>query len=499
LNGSEEAQHVHAANTGTILSAIVLQLSVAAVALGSSDLRLVDAVKRQDTEAARTLLTERVDVNTRAADGATALQWAAHWDDAETVGWLIGAGARVNAANDYGVTALSLACENGNPGMVAALLKAGADPNAARSTGETPLMTAARTGVLAVVEALAASGADVKAKELGQAQDALMWAISEKHAPVARALIARGADVHGRSKGGYTPLLFAARVGDSESARALMAAGANVNDVAPDGSSPLLMATVRGHTALALHLLASGADPNAAGAGFTALHWASGGWETELTGPKGIVALPERDEEWAALQRLESRRMELVTALLAHGADPNALVTRAPARFGFSVFRATALTDATPLFVAAMSGQADVMRVLAAAGADPSRGNRDKTTPLMAAAGVGRVLAESLVTVGSAARAAMLAFELGGDVNAVNATGDTALHGAAHIRADALVQFLVERGADMNVRNKRGETPLTIAEHTISAGSIPAYGRSSTGDLLRRLGATDVPRPEITR
>jgi uncharacterized protein len=139
------------------------------------------------------------------------------------------------------------------------------------------------------------------------------------------------------------------------------------------------------------------------------------------------------------------------------------------------------------------------MRVLAAAGADPARGNREKTTPLMAAAGVGRILAESLVMTGSAAKAAMLAWELGGDVNAVNATGDTALHGAAHIRADALVQFLVERGADINVRNKRGETPLTIAERTISAGSIPAYGRSSTGDLLRQLGATDAPRPELPR
>ena len=94
---------------------------------------------------------------------------------------LIGAGASVNAANDYGVTPLSLACVNGNPAMVAALLKAGANPNAAGSTGETPLMTAARTGVLAVVEALAASGADVRAKEPGQEQDALMWAISEKH------------------------------------------------------------------------------------------------------------------------------------------------------------------------------------------------------------------------------------------------------------------------------------------------------------------------------
>jgi ankyrin repeat protein len=484
---------------GVIVALATLQLAMPGVAAGSGDARLLDAVRRQDKTAARALVKERADVNMRAPDGATALHWAAHWDDEEIADLLVRAGAQVNAANDHGVTPLSLACLNGNTAMVAALLKAGADPNAARSTGETPLMTAARTGVVAVVEALAASGADVRAKEPGQHQDALMWAISEKHAPVARVLIERGADINGRSRGGYTPLLFAARVGDLDSARALLAAGADVNDTAPDGSSPLLMATVRGHAALAIHLLEYGANPNAEAAGFTALHWASGSWETELTGPKGIVALPERDEEWAALRRLENARLDLVKALLARGADPNAQISKAPPRFGFSVFRAGSLTSATPLFVAALSGQPEVMRVLVAAGADPTLGNRDKTTPLMAAAGVGRVLAESLVTVDRATKAAILAWELGGDVNAANAAGDTALHGAAHIRADGLVQFLVDQGADMDARNKRGEAPLTIAERTVSAGSIPAFGRSSTGDLLRKLGATDPSRPETPK
>ena len=225
--------------------------------------------------------------------------------------------------------------------------------------------------------------------------------------------------------------------------------------------------------------------PNAAGAGYTPLHWAAGSWETELSGPRGVRI--ERDEEWQGLRGPETGRLELVRALLAHGADPNARIEKAPPRVGFTVFRNTGIVGATPFWVAAMSGLADVMRVLADAGADPTLTTKEGTTPLMAASGVGRVLAETRVSHGASLEAARAACELGADVNAVNAAGDTALHGAAHIRADALVQLLADRGAVLDVKNRRGETPLMVAERTIAAGSAPVYIRTSTGDLLRRL------------
>jgi ankyrin repeat protein len=129
------------------------------------------------------------------------------------------------------------------------------------------------------------------------------------------------------------------------------------------------------------------------------------------------------------------------------------------------------------------------MRALAKAGADTKAAVNDKTTPLMIAAGVQRVLAESIVPERHTLEAVTAAWELGGDVNAVNAAGETALHGAAHIRSDALVRFLAEKGAQLSVKNKRGETPLMVSERTIAAGSAPVFGRSSTGDLLRSLGA----------
>jgi ankyrin repeat protein len=461
-------------------------LMLGTLSAAGPDRRLADAAKKQDGRAVRDLLRQHADVNGRQPDGATALHWAVHWDDLETTNLLLREGADVNAANDFGVTPLSLACTNGNAVIVDTLLKANANPNATLETGETPLMTAARTGRVAVVNALLARGATVDARESTQEQTALMWAVSERHNDVVHALVARGADVRARSKSGFTPLLFGARVGNTEAVRELLAAGADVNETAADGATPLLVATVRGHVALATFLLDHGANANAAGTGYTALHWAAGSWETELTGPRGIDT--SRDEEWTALRGLGSGKLDLVKALLAHGANPNAPLEKAPPRTGFTVaFRS--LAGATPFYVAAMAGDAETMRVLAAAGADARLGTKDNMTPLMAASGVGRVLAESRVTNASALEAARLAWELGSDVKATSNTGDTALHGAAHIRADELVQFLVDKGALLDVKNKRGETPLVIAERTVAAGSAPVIVRTSTGDLLRKLGA----------
>src|SRR6266404_1793642 len=106
-------------------------LSLAAIAASGSDLRLVDAVQHRQKAAVQSLLKQRVDVNVPQEDGASALAWAAHWDDLAMADLLIRAGANANAANDYGVTPLSLACTNRGAAMVEKLLKAGADPNAA--------------------------------------------------------------------------------------------------------------------------------------------------------------------------------------------------------------------------------------------------------------------------------------------------------------------------------------------------------------------------------
>ena len=500
----------------------VLLLSAAGtLAAVADDLRLVQAVERQDANAVRALLAEQVDVNETQPDGATAIHWAAHRDDLDTAELLIRAGADVTAANVHGVTPLSLACANANGEMVALLLEAGADPNAARVSGETPLMRAASTGSVDAVEALLAAGADVHAADPVTKQTALMWAASRRHADVARVLVGQGAEVGAQSRDGFTPLLFAAREGTVETARVLLDAGADVNQVTPDGTSALIVATVRGHVPVAVLLLDEGADPNAGpivkgrdpfapepdsdaaaeadeepeGPDYTPLHWAAGAWQTELSGPNGIAA--EREDEWRAIRGVPAGKLELVRALLAHGADPNARIRKIPPRFGYSQLSyehnkqgVKVFDGATPLLLAAMAGDVEVMRLLAELGADAHLATRDGTTPLMVAAGLGRYQAESLVTERRTLDSVALAMELGAEVNAVNEVGNTALHAAAHIKSDALVQYLVDRGAEVNMANARGETPLIVADR-FRAGSANVTVRTSTGDLLRRLGARD--------
>ena len=63
------------------------------------------------------LLRQHVDPNVRQPDGASALHWAAHWDDLDLADLLIGAGADVNAADRDGMTPLVEACTNGSASM----------------------------------------------------------------------------------------------------------------------------------------------------------------------------------------------------------------------------------------------------------------------------------------------------------------------------------------------------------------------------------------------
>ena len=469
-------------------------LSPSSVALEArADTPLVDAVKRNDGAAVEMLLTAGVDVDAAQPDGATALHWAVHLDDAAIVDRLLRADATVDATNEYGVTPLSIACSNGSAPLVERLLEAGADPNRARPTGETPLMRAAITGSVRAVEALVAHGADVNRADPELGQTPLMWAISARRPAVAARLIDLGADVLARSTGGFTPLLFGARQGDVATARLLLAAGADVHDAMDDGTSALLVATLRGHVRTAVLLLEHGADPNDAGPGYTPLHWAAGSWQTELSGPNGIAT--DRDDEWRGLRGIPGDRVGFVRSLLDHGADPDVRLERVPPRAGYSQLRVehrvtgvSPFPGATPFLLAAMAADVEVMRVLAEAGADPNLTADDGTTPLMLAAGLGRYMAETLVTEARSMEAAALAIELGANIDAANESGSTALHGAAHVKSDALVRLLADHGASLDPVNARGQTPLAVAELS-RAGSATTATRSSTGDLLRALGA----------
>jgi ankyrin repeat protein len=488
--------------------------AVFCMAAAAADHRLADAVERRDARSVDTLLARKVEINAPQPDGASALHWAAHYDDLALVRRLIAAGANANAANDHGVTPLALACQNGSAAITTALLAAGARPNAASTSGETPLMIAVRAGAVDIVDALLVRGADVNVAEPSHGQTALMWAVSRGHDRIVQRLLAAGADVKARSRvrrrtvqlntrygdqntvrgvtemdlGGFTPLLFAARSGTVESATHLLTAGANANDEAPGGMSALVIAAHSGNGGVAAYLVERGADVNAADAGYTALH--------------------------AAILRGD---LPLVRALVARGADPNTpLAKGTPSRYYSKDYAFNEnLVGATPIWLAARFGEPDMMRALAAAGADLRGTMKDGTTVLMSTIlptrGLGTFRAgdrreryqgpadvaakgegeDEAITVGAVAAA----LDLGADVNAVNNDGDTALHLAAALALNKVVQLLVDRGAKLDIKNKRELTPLGMATSTQLRGPLGLFGltleeRKPTADLLRQLGAT---------
>jgi len=469
---------------------------------------LIEAVKSGDQSAVSTLLQRGVDVNAAAPDGATALHWAAHQDDLESAELLITAGADANATNDYGVSPLSLAAENGSVAMADLLVVAGADVNARLPSGETVLMTASRTGRVPVLTTLLQHGADPNAAEATKGQTALMWALAERHVAAARTLIDYGADIRLSSKSGYTPLMWASRMGDRDAVDMLLDRGADINAVSTGepaagprantgGSTPLLVATVRGHVDLAKHLLERGADPNADAAGYTPLHYAVGRWD----GVDAFFYANPRPAEWRVLRGVpEDRKIELLEALLAHGADSNVLMTTEPPRYGFTHLQLSSPAQtrgATPFFIATMSADVDAMRLLVANGADPLIPSANGATALMMASGMGWMENEVRLYEEDYLPAAEYCLELGVDPNAATTSGETALHSTISGGFNKIIALLVESGADVNATNRGGETPLDLSLGYYAAGGI--HVREDSAELLRSLGATEAEQAGATQ
>ena len=454
---------------GLALGCTVVLLAGAAAAQ-TSDPALVGAVRNQDQPKFRELLRERVDVNARSGDGSTALLWAAHWNDVAGAGLLLSAGADPNLANDFKMTPLSQACVNASGALVELLLKSGANPNTPIATGETPLMTCAKAGSIEGIHALIARDANVNATEPVQHQTALIWAISERHAEVVKALIGARADLTARTRKGFSVLHFAAREGDEEIARIFLAAGMDVNvrtkpenagaaasakaadpgvvasvrsrrgNAPASGFTPLLIATVRGKVDLALFLLDHRADPNVADAGFTPLHWASATWENGTSNPvygfeDPMSGIPDRQE-----------KIKLVKALLAHGADPNARMKRRPPVGGGY----TDVNGATPFLLASSVDDVEIMKMLLAAGADPKLTTATNTTAIMAAAGLNHPVGESAVTEAEGVAAVKFLLDLGLDPKGSTTFGENALFGPAYHGWNKLLAQLIDLGVDVN-------------------------------------------------
>ena len=398
----------------------------------------------------------------------------------------------------------------GRADLLETLLKAGADVESPNADGQTSLMVVARTGRVDAARLLLKYGAKVNAAERWRGQTALMWAVAQKQPAMVAELVKAGADVNARSTvnnwerqvtaepraiyrpaGGLTPLLYAGREGCVECARLLVDAGAEINLADPEKISPLLMAVMNGQWDTAQYLIKKGANPN---------QWDFWG-RAPLYAAVDLNTIPRGGRsDWPSLD--ETTPLQVVEMLLAAGANPNAQLKLSPPFRNIGNDRGLdgmLTTGATPLLRAAKALDAPAAAALLAKGADISLANSRGITPIMAAAGLGSVDADtrgfylSEDTQQRSIESLKLLIKAGGDINSKDSRGLTPLHEAARWGWNDVVQFLVANGADLNAKDNRGNTPIDSALGKAggnSRGGARIDVHEDTAALLKKLSAS---------
>ncbi|XP_031285441.1 E3 ubiquitin-protein ligase KEG isoform X2 [Pistacia vera] len=322
--------------------------------------------------------------------------------------------------------------------------------------GQTALHLACRRGSADLVEAIleySEANVDVLDKD---GDPPLVFALAAGSPECVHALIKRGANVRSRLREGFGPSVahVCAYHGQPDCMRELLLAGADPNAVDDEGESVLHRAVAKKYTDCALVILENGGCRSMAvlnSKDLTPLHLSVATWNVMVVKRWVEVASPEEVAEAidipspvgtalcmaAALKKdheIEGR--ELVRILLAAGADPTAHDAQ----------------NRTALHIAAMANDVELVKIILDAGVDVNIRNMHNTIPLHVALARG---AKSCVG---------LLLSAGANCNLQDDEGDNAFHIAADaakmIRENLewLILMLSNPDAAVEVRNHSGKT-----------------------------------------
>lgn len=476
-------------NAATAMSLVLLiTVGLSSIPVRAADSPVIAAAKAGELAKVEELIASGADVNVAAADGSTALLWAAYQAYPEMVAALLTADANPNAANNYGVTPLLQASRTGDAAVMQVLLDGGADI-LIHSEEETVLMAASRTGRMDAVRLLLEHGADPNATDPYQRQTALMWAAAEGHLDVVNALLDAGADPNLQAhisalterknadypSGGFTALMWAARNGYEDIVRRLAEAGANLDMTNGDGATAMMMAVVNDRFDMARTLVELGANVNDG-----SLYHA--------------VEMRDATTDWYARDGSKLRNnfpneltaLDLIALLLDAGADPNQPYI---GQMHSATMCCDTYANGTATYRAAVAADVEAIKLLIAHGGDvnwspskvegaggPANGNVGLTTVMVAMKG-GRGVPLSAgpgfsrqgpppfrePSNRTPADAVRLLLAAGADADALNPDGNAALHEAVKSRKTDLILALAEGGATLDLPNKDGHTPLYLA------------------------------------
>ena len=476
------------------------------------------AHRKGHSSVVKALIESGADVNEQDEDGTSPLMHAANMGNEQVVHELIKAGASLTAMNEQQMQrALRYVSREGHSSVVRTLTEAGADVNGQDNNGTTPLMKAANWGHDQVVHELIKAGASVTAKNNKQ-QTALHIAISSSwgcHFSVVKALIEAGADVNEQDKGGTTPLMEAANMGNEQVVhelikagasvtaknnkqqtalhlaissswgnrfsvvKALIEAGADVNEQDEDGTTPLIKAANMGNEQVVHELIRAGASVTAKNKKQqTALHLAiSSSWGNRFSVVKALIEagadVNEQDEDGTTplIKAANMGNEQVVHELIRAGASVTAKNKK----------HQTALHKASNSW----GNRFSEVKALIEAGADVNEQDEDRTTPLMHAAYMGsEQVVHELIKAGASVTAmdeqqmqralryasreghssvVRTLTEAGADVNGQNNNGTTLLMKAANWGHDQVVHELIKAGASVTAKNNKQQTALHIA------------------------------------
>jgi ankyrin repeat protein len=438
-------------------------------------------------DAVKVLLDHGADVNAKeTAHGQTALMFAAALNRADVVKLLLARKADANITTSVRKLERVRFDQDGNVvedrgGRGGAQARRGSRPEDVAASKEAADKADEAADAQTAAEALKKSSdeerADLEALAHGMAFKSVQFKIAKVVAKAGDVAFRPPRKVGADFQGGMTALLYAAREGHMETVRALVEGGADVNVVsAGDKFSPTVEAITNGHLDLAKYLLDHGADPNLANiSGLTALYatvdvqWAPHAWFPQ----------PSTDQE-------KTGYLDLMKQLIAKGANVNAPIGE---KLWFRSFTNDYTwvdpAGATPFWRAAQSSDTAAMKLLVEHGADPKLATKSGDTPLHAATGIGWAANWSVNAPVPLIDAVKYCVELGNDVNAADNRGYTALHGAAYLGDNDMVNYLVSKGAKIDVKSKTGDSAADMANGPTRFGQPHA----ETVALLEKLGS----------
>ncbi|MDR1305474.1 MAG: ankyrin repeat domain-containing protein [Verrucomicrobiales bacterium] len=289
------------------------------------------------------------------------LSYASRWGGPDLIKWYLAHGVNPNQPPP-GRREPNYLFDVGGAELVKIYVEAGADPNARDEYGNTPLM---RARSAAIVDALVAAGADVRAKNKGgeNVLEANYFSYPYRSPDVLQALVKHGVKFDPRADGPFL-LLRAAIANNTGLAKYLLDAGVDpntpgrLNRQEEHRAAPLRMCVTDGSYDVAKLLLERGATVSGEQRGalssgqprLVKLFWEHGARE--------LPALSYAVSQGATVSELQQ--------LVNDGAAVNPPVADGADRAGGKLFAYTV----RPLYVAAQFGQLDAVQFLLDHGAD---------------------------------------------------------------------------------------------------------------------------------